>query len=336
MNLFKSKNILIFGGTGSFGRAFLKKIINTGFREVRIFSRDEKKQDDLRNEFNKKNIKFYLGDIRDKASVLNSTKNVDYVFHAAALKQVPACEFFPLEAVKTNILGTQNIIDCCIDSKVKKLICLSTDKAVYPINAMGMSKALMEKIVIANSKKLKSSQTALSITRYGNVLFSRGSVLPFFINKIYKKETITITDPSMTRFLMSLDDAIDLVIFALKKGENGHIYIPKTPATNIMVLTKALLKLYNYPESKIKVMGTRHGEKIHETLMSKEEMNFAKDYKNYYSINSDNRDLNYDLYFTVGKKIKYTKDYTSENTNQLNLNDTIKLIKPLLKNLIIY
>ena len=336
MNLFKSKNILIFGGTGSFGRALLKKIINTGFREVRIFSRDEKKQDDLRNEFNKKNIKFYLGDIRDKASVLNSTKNVDYVFHAAALKQVPACEFFPLEAVKTNILGTQNIIDCCIDSKVKKLICLSTDKAVYPINAMGMSKALMEKIVIANSKKLKSSQTALSITRYGNVLFSRGSVLPFFINKIYKKETITITDPSMTRFLMSLDDAIDLVIFALKKGENGHIYIPKTPATNIMVLTKALLKLYNYPESKIKVMGTRHGEKIHETLMSKEEMNFAKDYKNYYSINSDNRDLNYDLYFTVGKKIKYTKDYTSENTNQLNLNDTIKLIKPLLKNLIIY
>jgi UDP-N-acetylglucosamine 4,6-dehydratase len=336
MNLFKSKNILIFGGTGSFGKAFLRKIINTDFAEVRIFSRDEKKQDDLRNQFKRKNIKFYLGDIRDKNAVLDSTKNVDYAFHAAALKQVPACEFFPLEAVKTNILGTKNIIDCCIESKVKKLICLSTDKAVYPINAMGMSKALMEKIVIANSKKLKGHETILSITRYGNVLFSRGSVLPFFINKIHKKEYITITNPLMTRFLMSLDDAIDLVIFALKKGENGHIYIPKTPATNIMILTKALLKLYNYPESKIKIIGTRHGEKIHETLMSREEKFFAKDYKKYYSINSDNRDLNYDLYFNVGNRNEDLKDYTSENTHQLSLDNTIKLIKPLLKKLIIY
>ena len=267
MSFFKNKNILIFGGTGSFGRAFLKRIINTNFKEVRIFSRDEKKQDDLRNELNNKNIKFYLGDIRDKASVIESTKNVDYVFHAAALKQVPSCEFYPLEAVKTNIIGTQNVIDCCVDSKVKKIICLSTDKAVYPINAMGMSKALMEKIVIAKSRQLKSNETKISITRYGNVLLSRGSVLPFFINKILKKEFITITDPSMTRFLMSLEDAIDLVLFALQKGENGHIYIPKTPATNIMILTKALLKLYNYSESKIKIIGTIHGEKIHETLM---------------------------------------------------------------------
>lgn len=336
MRFFKNKNILIFGGTGSFGRAFLKRIINTNFKEVRIFSRDEKKQDDLRNELNNKNIKFYLGDIRDKASVIESTKNVDYVFHAAALKQVPSCEFYPLEAVKTNILGTQNVIDCCVHSKVKKIICLSTDKAVYPINAMGMSKALMEKIVIAKSRQLKSNETKISITRYGNVLFSRGSVLLSFINKILKKEFITITDPSMTRFLMSLEDAIDLVLFALQKGKNGHIYIPKTPATNIMILTKALLKLYNYSESKIKIIGTRHGEKIHETLMSREEMFFAKDYKKYYSISTDNRDLNYDLYFNIGKKIDNTADYTSENTNQLNFNSTIKLIKPLLKNLKIY
>lgn len=336
MSFFKNKNILIFGGTGSFGRAFLKRIINTNFKEVRIFSRDEKKQDDLRNELNNKNIKFYLGDIRDKASVIEATKNVDYVFHAAALKQVPSCEFYPLEAVKTNILGTQNVIDCCVDSKVKKIICLSTDKAVYPINAMGMSKALMEKIVIAKSRQLKSNETKISITRYGNVLLSRGSVLPFFINKILKKEFVTITDPSMTRFLMSLEDAIDLVLFALQKGENGHIYIPKTPATNIMILTKALLKLYNYSESKIKIIGTRHGEKIHETLMSREEMFFSKDYKKYYSIGTDNRDLNYDLYFNIGKKIDNIGDYTSENTNQLNLNSTIKLIKPLLKNLTIY
>ena len=337
MIFFKNKIVLIIGGTGSFGQAFLYKISKHSFKEIRIFSRDEKKQDDLRGLYKDSRIKFYVGDIRDKDSVLDVTKNVDYVFHAAALKQVPSCEFYPLEAVKTNILGTNNVLDCCLLNKVKKIVCLSTDKAVYPINAMGMSKALMEKIILAKSRNIKNSNTQIMITRYGNVLFSRGSVLPFFINKILKKEFITITDPSMTRFLMSLEDAIDLVLFALKQGENGHIYIPKTPATNIKTLTKALLKLYNYPESKIKIIGTRHGEKIHETLMSREEMFFAKEYKKYYSIGSDKRELNYDLYFNIGKKMRGNiNDYTSENTSQLNLDRTIKILKPLLKELKIY
>jgi UDP-glucose 4-epimerase len=337
MNFFKNKIILIIGGTGSFGQAFLDKISKHSFKEIRIFSRDEKKQDDLRGLYKNPRIKFYVGDIRDKESVLDVTKNVDHVFHAAALKQVPSCEFYPLEAVKTNILGTNNLLDCCLLNNVKKIVCLSTDKAVYPINAMGMSKALMEKIILAKSRNIKNTNTQIMITRYGNVLFSRGSVLPSFINKILKKEFITITDPSMTRFLMSLDDAIDLVLFALQQGENGHIYIPKTPATNIKILTKALLKLYNYPESKIKIIGTRHGEKIHETLMSREEMFFAKEYKKYYSIGSDKRELNYDLYFNTGNKMKANiDDYTSENTNQLNLDKTIKLLKPLVKELKIY
>lgn len=333
MKFFNNKTILIFGGTGSFGKAFLYKIKDTNFKEVRIFSRDEKKQDDLRNEINNSNMSFILGDIRDKESVKNSTKNVDYVFHAAALKQVPSCEFYPLEAVKTNILGTKNIIESCIQDNVRNLICLSTDKAVQPINAMGLTKALMEKLVISESRNIeKKKRTKICITRYGNVLLSRGSILPLFINNILKNKSIPVTNFQMTRFLMSLDDAINLVLHALRKGENGNIYIPRSPAASIETLTKAILKIYNYPENKIKIIGTRHGEKLHETLMTKEEMTMAKTYKNYYSIKSDNRNLNYDLYFKVGKKIKRNySDFTSKNTKQLNLNETINLIQPLIK-----
>jgi UDP-glucose 4-epimerase len=338
MNLFKNKIIVIFGGTGSFGQAFLDRISNLAIDEIRIFSRDEKKQDDLRNIIKNKNIKFYIGDIRDKQSVLEVCRGADIAFHAAALKQVPSCEFYPLEAVKTNILGTQNIIESAIQSKLKKLICLSTDKAVSPVNAMGMSKALMEKVVIANSKRLEKKETKIMITRYGNVLFSRGSVLPLFINQILKKEYITITDPNMTRFVMSLNDAINLVFFALIKEETGNIYVPKTPATSIKILAEALLNIYSYPKNRLKIIGVRHGEKINETLMSSQERLFAKDYGKYFSISSDNRDLNYDLYFKEGKKnaFKDYQDYTSKNAKQLNLIETIKLLKPLIKNFKVY
>jgi UDP-glucose 4-epimerase len=338
MNLFKNKVIVVFGGTGSFGQAFLDRISNLSINEIRIFSRDEKKQDDLRNIIKNKNIKFYIGDIRDKQSVLEVSRGADIAFHAAALKQVPSCEFYPLEAIKTNVLGTQNIIESVIQNKVKKLVCLSTDKAVSPINAMGMSKALMEKVVVANTKRLEKSDTKIMITRYGNVLFSRGSVLPLFINQILKKKYISITDPNMTRFVMSLHDAIDLVFFALTKEETGNIYIPKTPATSMKILAESLLKIYDYPKNKLKVIGVRHGEKIHETLMSSHERFFSRDYGKYYSVSSDNRDLNYDLYFNTGRRniSKDYSDYTSENAKQLNLSETIDLLKPLIKNLKIY
>lgn len=335
MNIFKNKTILIFGGTGSFGQAFLYKLLKSSLiKEVRVFSRDEKKQEDLRNSIKNSKVKFYIGDIRDKDSVLEATKNVDFAFHAAALKQVPSCEFYPMEAIKTNILGTQNIIDGCIFNGVKKLVCLSTDKAVYPINVMGMTKALMEKIAIAKSRNFKIKQTEIIITRYGNVLFSRGSVLPLFIKQILNKDFITITDPAMTRFLMSLDDAINLVLYALINGKNGNIYVPKTSATTIKILVDSLLTIYKYPESKVRIIGTRHGEKDHETLMSKEEIFFSKDYGKYFAIQSDNRELNYDLYFKIGKKkIINISDYTSQNTVQLDKIKTINLIKPLIKNL---
>ena len=269
--------------------------------------------------------------MRDSESVLEVTKNTDYAFHAAALKQVPSCEFYPLEAVKTNILGTSNIISCCIENKVKKVVCLSTDKAVYPVNAMGMTKALMEKIAISKSRNTSNTETKICITRYGNVLFSRGSVLPRFINQIIHKEQITITNPFMTRFLMTLDEAIDLVLFAIESGENGQIIIPKTSATTIDILSKALLSIYNQSPSKIKIIGTRHGEKLHETLMTSEEQILSTSFKKYFSINTDNRELNYDLYFNKGeKKLINQEDYTSLNTVQLNLQQTIKLIKPLI------
>jgi UDP-glucose 4-epimerase len=334
MNIFKNKTILIIGGTGSFGQAFLNRIIKSQFKKINILSRDEKKQEDLRNFYKNSKISFYIGDIRDKMSILEPMQNVDYVFHAAALKQVPSCEFYPLEAIKTNVLGTQNVLDCAVESKVKKLIVLSTDKAVYPINAMGMTKALMEKIIIAKSRTLKKNETKVMITRYGNVLFSRGSVLPLFIKQIINKEKITVTDMNMTRFLMTLDDAINLVQFAIKEGENGNIYIPKTPGASIKTLVNALLSIYNYSKSKVSIIGIRHGEKVNETLMSKEEKFLSKDCGKYFAIIPDKRSLNYDKYFISGEKnYKNFNDYTSDTTAQLSLQQTINLLRPLVKNL---
>jgi UDP-glucose 4-epimerase len=333
MNIFKNKTILIIGGTGSFGQAFLNRIVKSQFKKINILSRDEKKQEDLRNFYKNSKISFYIGDIRDKMSIMEPMHNVDYVFHAAALKQVPSCEFYPLEAIKTNVLGTQNVLDCAVEAKVKKLILLSTDKAVYPINAMGMTKALMEKIIIAKSRTLKKNETKVMITRYGNVLFSRGSVLPLFIKQIINKEKITVTDMNMTRFLMTLDDAINLVQFAINKGENGNIYIPKTPGANIKTLVNALLNIYNYSKSKVSIIGIRHGEKMSETLMSKEEKFLSKDCGKYFAIRPDKRSLNYDKYFISGEKnIKNFNDYTSDTTEQLSLQQTINLLRPLVKN----
>jgi UDP-glucose 4-epimerase len=333
MKIFKNKTILIIGGTGSFGQAFLNRIIKSQFKKINILSRDEKKQEDLRNFYKNSKISFYIGDIRDKMSILEPMQNVDYVFHAAALKQVPSCEFYPLEAIKTNVLGTQNVLDCAVEAKVKKLIVLSTDKAVYPINAMGMTKALMEKIIIAKSRTLKKNETKVMITRYGNVLFSRGSVLPLFIKQIINKEKITVTDMNMTRFLMTLDDAINLVQFAINEGENGNIYIPKTPGANIKTLVNALLNIYNYSKSKVSIIGIRHGEKMSETLMSKEEKFLSKDCGKYFAIRPDKRSLNYDKYFISGEKnIKNFNDYTSDTTKQLSLQQTINLLRPLVKN----
>ena len=333
MKIFKNKTILIIGGTGSFGQAFLDRIIKSQFKKINILSRDEKKQEDLRNFYKNSKISFYIGDIRDKMSIMEPMHNVDYVFHAAALKQVPSCEFYPLEAIKTNVLGTQNVLDCAVEAKVKKLIVLSTDKAVYPINAMGMTKALMEKIIIAKSRTLKKNETKVMITRYGNVLFSRGSVLPLFIKQIINKEKMTVTDMNMTRFLMTLDDAINLVQFAINEGENGNIYIPKTPGTNIKTLVNALLNIYNYSKSKVSIIGIRHGEKMSETLMSKEEKFLSKDCGKYFAIRPDKRSLNYDKYFISGEKnIKNFNDYTSDTTEQLSLQQTINLLRPLVKN----
>jgi UDP-glucose 4-epimerase len=324
--------LLITGGTGSFGKAVLYKFINSDlYSEIRIFSRDEKKQDDLRNELNNPKIKFYIGDVRDYSSVNRAMLNVDYVFHAAALKQVPSCEFFPLEATKTNVLGTQNVLDAAIANNVKKVICLSTDKAAYPINAMGISKALMEKIAIATART--TNETIICLTRYGNVMASRGSVIPLFFNQIKNKEAITITDPNMTRFLMSLDDAVDLVLFAFKNGKPGDLFVNKAPAGTIINLAKAILKITNSSQ-KIKIIGTRHGEKLYETLCTREEMLKAEDMGNFYKIPADNRDLNYNLFFNTGNDMNDIVDYNSNNTLQLDENalyDTL-LNLPFVKN----
>ncbi len=316
---FRNNRILIAGGTGSFGRAMVKRILNLNlaFSEIRIFSRDEKKQDDLRKELNNSKIKFYIGDIRDVSSIDNATKNIDYIFHAAALKQVPSCEFYPLEAVKTNVIGTQNLIEVAEKNKVKKIVCLSTDKAVYPINAMGISKAMMEKIAISKSLQ-KNSNTEICVTRYGNVMGSRGSVIPLLIDQIKSNKPFTITDPNMTRFMMTMDEALDLVLFALEKGKNGQIFIKKTDGSNLDTLTKCLTKIYSKKYHPTKIIGVRHGEKLHETLMNREEKMAAKENKNYFVISPDLRDLNYDKYYSKGeKKISKTFDYTSFNTNQL-------------------
>ena len=324
-NKFKNKTILITGGTGSFGKSFLKRILNFGC-EIRVFSRDELKQNDLRNEVDNKNVKFYLGDVRDKDSLVRAFKGVDYVFHAAALKQVPSCEFFPMEAVKTNILGTSNVLDAAENYNVKKVVVLSTDKAAYPINAMGMSKALMEKVMVAKSRNLDSSKTIFCGTRYGNVMASRGSVIPVFIDQIKKNKDLTITDPSMTRFMMSLDDAVNLVLFAFENAKQGDIFVQKSPAATIEVLAKALIEIYD-SKSNIKIIGTRHGEKIYETLVNKEDMFKAEDVKEYYRIPADNRDLNYESFYSSGQILdSKIQEYHSHNTHRLNIEEMKKLL----------
>jgi UDP-N-acetylglucosamine 4,6-dehydratase/5-epimerase len=329
---FKNKIILITGGTGSFGHAMTVNLLNMKPKEIRIFSRDEKKQDDMRKNFNNQKLKFYVGDIRDYSSVKNVVNNVDYIFHAAALKQVPSCEFYPMEAVKTNILGVENLLNAAEDAHVKKIICLSTDKAVYPINAMGVSKSMMEKVIIAKSRTLKNKKTKVCITRYGNVIYSRGSVIPLFVKQVFEKKSITVTDMSMTRFMMSMNDAIDLVLFAFNNGNNGEIFIKKSPAATIKTIILALKKILSRKIT-TKIIGPRHGEKYHETLMTKEEMAKSKNYKNFYKIASDNRDLNYEKFFSKGKKVKKTiTDYTSANTKILTIDETIKILKPIIKN----
>ena len=324
MEFFK-KSFLITGGTGSFGNAVIKKLLNENVKEIRIFSRDEKKQDDMREKFKDSRIKFYLGDVRDPYSVLRVVEGMDYIFHAAALKQVPSCEFHPLEAVKTNIIGTENIIDAAIRMSVKKIVCLSTDKAVYPINAMGMSKALMEKIAIAKARQ--SLKTTICITRYGNVMASRGSVIPLFINQIKSGVAISITDPNMTRFMMSLDEAVKLVLYAFNNGKNGDIYVQKAPAATIKTLTKSISKLLGFDEYPINVIGFRHGEKLFEVLLSKEERSCSVDLGDYFSIPMDGRDLNYNIYIDKGNKKTFaSEEYNSHNTRRLDENEMSKMI----------
>jgi len=319
--MFKEKTLLITGGTGSFGNAVLKSFLNTEVREIRIFSRDEKKQDDMRQRLNNDKVKFYIGDVRDYNSLLYALRGVDYVFSAAALKQVPSCEFYPIEAVKTNIMGTENVLNAAIENGVSKLICLSTDKAVYPVNAMGMSKALMEKVMIAKSSRLSEKDTILCGTRYGNVMASRGSVIPLFIQQAKEGKPITVTDPEMTRFMMSLDDAVDLVIYAYKNGRQGDIFIQKAPAATIGVLARAIINIFK-SKSEIRIIGTRHGEKKHETLLNREEMVRSEDLGSYYRICPDVRGLNYDKYFEKGEvDLSKIDDYTSENTQRLGLDE---------------
>ena len=316
--MFKDKILLITGGTGSFGSTILEKFQNIDIKEIRIFSRDEKKQHDLRVKLNNPKVKFFIGDVRDKESVDNVVKGVDYIFHASALKQVPACEFFPLEATKTNVIGTSNVLLAAIKHQVKKVICLSTDKAAYPINAMGISKALMEKIAIANSRN--SNKTIICVTRYGNVMASRGSVIPHFVEQIKKNNPLTLTDPNMTRFLMSLDEAVDLVLFAFKNGKAGDLFIQKSPGSTIQDLALAVQELFN-SKKKMTIIGKRHGEKMYETLATKEELVKAEVLKNYFRIPADNRDLNYDKYFVEGNQENQSEeDYNSSNTNQLSIN----------------
>ena len=317
--MFKNKILLITGGTGSFGNAVLKRFLNSEIKEIRIFSRDEKKQDDMRHALQNSKVKFYIGDVRNKRSVDNAMRNVDYIFHAAALKQVPSCEFFPIEAVNTNVLGTQNVLDSAVEYGVKRVVVLSTDKAAYPINAMGISKAMMEKVAIAKARSLgENSETTISCTRYGNVMASRGSVIPLWIDQIKSGNDITITDPNMTRFMMTLEDAVDLVLYAFENGHNGDLFVQKAPAATLDILAKALIGFFN-SDVKIRTIGTRHGEKLYETLVTREEMAKAWDLGNYFRVPADNRDLNYDKYFIEGQEeISVIDDYHSHNTLQLD------------------
>ncbi len=324
--MFKDKVLLIPGGTGSFGNAVLRRFMDA-FKEIRIFSRDEKKQDDMRHALQNPKVKFYIGDVRDRGSVDGAMAGVDYIFHAAALKQVPSCEFFPVQAVKTNILGTENVLDSAIAHGVKRIVVLSTDKACYPINAMGMSKALMEKVAIAKGRALgKDAKTTICCTRYGNVMASRGSVIPLFIEQIKANKPLSITDPHMTRFMMTLDDAVDLVLFAFTHGENGDLFVQKAPAATIETLANTLIDLYA-SKSKIKIIGTRHGEKLYETLVTREEMAKANDMEHYFRVPADHRDLNYDQYFSQGeKKVSKIEDYHSHNTTRLDAEGMKKLL----------
>ncbi|UGS24176.1 polysaccharide biosynthesis protein [Flavobacterium channae] len=330
MQKIKNKTLLITGGTGSFGNAVLNRFLNTDhFSEIRIFSRDEKKQDDMRNQLKSDKLKFYIGDVRDYASIERAMRGVDYVFHAAALKQVPSCEFFPMEAVKTNVMGTQNAIDAAVANKVSKIICLSTDKAAYPINAMGISKAMMEKVAVAASRAIPNNDTTVCLTRYGNVMASRGSVIPLFLNQIKTGQTLTITDPNMTRFLMSLDEAVELVLFAFEHGNQGDLFVNKAPAGTIGDLAQALKELSN-ATNEIKVIGTRHGEKLYETLCTREEMIKAEDMGEFYRVPADNRDLNYAQYFSEGEQdISEIEDYHSHNTEQLGVEGMKQLLSKL-------
>tara|TARA_B110001454_G_scaffold209057_1_gene222161 strand:- start:1376 stop:2368 length:993 start_codon:yes stop_codon:yes gene_type:complete len=321
--MFKNKTLLITGGSGSFGNAVLDKFLTSEINEIRIFSRDEKKQHDIRVKYNNPKIKFFIGDVRDKDSILPAMLGVDYVFHAAALKQVPSCEFFPIEAVKTNVLGTENVLSVAIENKVEKVICLSTDKAVYPINAMGVSKAMMEKVFVAKSRATDS--TTICGTRYGNVMASRGSVIPHFYEQIREGKDITVTEPTMTRFMMTLDDAVNLVLYAFKNGNPGDIFVQKSPAATIDLLAKTMKEIYS-SKVKIKNIGIRHAEKVHETLLSKEERIVSEDLVQYFRIPADNRDLNYNKYFFEGKISKDLEEYNSSNTQQLNKKELIKLL----------
>ena len=323
--MFKNKILLITGGTGSFGNVVLRKFLNTEIKEIRIFSRDELKQDDMRKLYNNDKLKFYIGDVRDKNSIDDAMRGVDYVFHAAALKQVPSCEFYPMQAVKTNIIGTENLLNSAINAGVKKVIALSTDKAVYPINAMGISKAMMERVIVSKGRNVKD--TMIACTRYGNVMASRGSVIPLFIDQIKNGKPITITDPNMTRFLMSLDQAVDLVLFAFENGESGDIFVQKAPAATVELVAKTVKDILGRPDHEVKTIGTRHGEKLYETLLTKEEMVKAIDMGEYYRIPADIRDLNYNQFFEQGEEvITEGSEYHSHNTYRLNEDELTKLL----------
>lgn len=325
-SMFKGKTLLITGGTGSFGNAVLKRFLSSDIKEIRIFSRDEKKQDDMRKALKSDKVKFYIGDVRNLESIKDAVKGVDYIFHAAALKQVPSCEFFPMEAVRTNVLGTDNVLTAAIDAGVKNVVCLSTDKAAYPINAMGTSKAMMEKVIIAKSRNINPRDTTISCTRYGNVMASRGSVIPLFVDQINSGQPITITDPNMTRFLMNLDEAVDLVLFAFQNAKQGDLFVQKSPASTVGDLAAAVKKLFK-PSAEIKIIGTRHGEKAHETLMTREERAKAEDLGDYYRVPADTRDLNYDKFFKEGDiEVTEIEEYNSFNTEQLDIEGTIKKI----------
>jgi UDP-glucose 4-epimerase len=327
LTIFSGKKLLITGGTGSFGNAVLKRFLNTDIAEIRIFSRDEKKQDDMRKFYANSKLKFYIGDVRDYQSVLNATRGVDYIFHAAALKQVPSCEFHPMEAVKTNVLGTENVLEASILNGVKRVVCLSTDKAVYPINAMGISKAMMEKVMVAKSRGADDDKTVICGTRYGNVMASRGSVIPLFIQQIRDGKPLTLTDPNMTRFMMTLADAVDLVLYAFEHGNNGDLFVQKAPAATVEVLAKTLTQMLNLPEHPIQVIGTRHGEKLYEALLSREEMACAEDRGDYFRVPPDLRDLNYAKFVEQGEeKISRTEDYNSHNTVRLDVEGMKQLL----------